>query len=450
MPIPLHHLIGLQNIALVCLNLFVLNCQVGGQDLAEIVDRIEAIEKQNNRLIQHVSDQQVIIDNLRKQLIGINEATDRQNVHIVELQESAFDIPSAPPRQSLGSSIHISGEAGVIFRVGEANTNFPNEEFRVDEARVFIEAQIAEKIYLFSELELFSRESNNSDLEIGELYIEFEEVLAIGDWDRAVNFRMGRLDIPFSEEYLKRDVMDNPLISHSVADFWGIDEGIEAFGELGDFSYVLAVMNGSHDRLRDFTSDKSVVARAGFDLTNQLHFGGSFMRTGEIDPEDEFLTELWFGNGFFRSIGSTSTTRFEVELAQLESTFAWQNGEIVWQNSDEIFHNVFSISEAKPFDLGYYKSKDNPKAVVFVKPGRVDVFCSIHSQMNCIVLVMPNPWFATSDRRGNYEIKNVPPGTYQLKAWHERLPPKYLEITVPEEGTIELDIVMGLSELPKF
>jgi plastocyanin len=145
-----------------------------------------------------------------------------------------------------------------------------------------------------------------------------------------------------------------------------------------------------------------------------------------------------------------------VTVAQQDGTFiphvipVASGTEIEWQNRDEIFHNVFSISEAKPFDLGYYKSTDNSKAVVFVKPGRVDVFCSIHSQMNCIVLVMPNPWFATSDRRGNYEIKNIPPGAYQLKAWHERLPPKYLEITVPKEGTIELDIVMGLSELPKF
>ena len=328
MPIPLQNLNRHQKTSWGCLFLFVLSCQLSGQDLAKILDRIEAIEKQNKLLIQQVGDQQAIIENLRKQLSGINETSDRQNEHIVELQETAFDIPSDSSRQSLGNSIHISGEAGVVFRAGEANTNFPNEEFRVDEARLFIEAQIADKTYIFSELELFSRETINSDLEIGELYIEFEEVLAIADWDRAVNFRMGRLNIPFGEEYLKRDVMDNPLISHSVADFWGIDEGIEAFGEMGNFSYVLALLNGSQDRLRDFTSDKSVVARAGFDLTNQLHFGGSFMRTGDIDPEKEVLTELWFGNGFFRSIGSESTTKFDVEIAQLESTFAWQNGEL--------------------------------------------------------------------------------------------------------------------------
>lgn len=123
---------------------------------------------------------------------------------------------------------------------------------------------------------------------------------------------------------------------------------------------------------------------------------------------------------------------------------------VLWPNRDDIFHNVFSISEARPFDLGYYKSKDDAKAVVFEKPGRIDVFCSIHSQMNCIILVMPNPWFSTTDRRGRYEIKDVPAGTYRLKAWHERLPAKYVEITVPEEGMVDLDIEMGLADLPKL
>ena len=123
---------------------------------------------------------------------------------------------------------------------------------------------------------------------------------------------------------------------------------------------------------------------------------------------------------------------------------------VSWPNRDDIFHNVFSISEARPFDLGYYKSEDGAKEIVFEEPGRVDVFCSIHSRMNCIILVMPNPWFSTSDRRGNYEIKHVPAGTYRIKAWHERLPTKYLEVTVPEEGTVELNIEMGLKDLPKY
>ena len=124
--------------------------------------------------------------------------------------------------------------------------------------------------------------------------------------------------------------------------------------------------------------------------------------------------------------------------------------EVEWPNEDDIFHNVFSISDTRPFDLGYYKKEDDAKVVVFDKQGRVDVFCSIHSKMNCIVLVMPNNLFSSTDKRGRYEIKNIPAGTYRLKAWHERLPSKYQEISIPESGVVEVDIVMGLADLPKI
>lgn len=124
--------------------------------------------------------------------------------------------------------------------------------------------------------------------------------------------------------------------------------------------------------------------------------------------------------------------------------------EVAWPNRDEIYHNVFSMSEVKPFDLGMYKSTDDAKRLVFEKSGQIDVFCAIHSEMHCIVLVLPNPWFAKSDRRGRFQIGEVPPGKYRLKAWHERLPAKFIDIEVPETGELTLDIEMGLAELPKF
>ena len=91
---------------------------------------------------------------------------------------------------------------------------------------------------------------------------------------------------------------------------------------------------------------------------------------------------------------------------------------VEWPNNDRIYHNVFSMSDAKQFDLGLYKGNPADKRVTFDKPGRVDVFCSIHSSMNCIVLVLANPYFATTDGNGDYKIQNVPPGKYKLKAWH--------------------------------
>lgn len=122
---------------------------------------------------------------------------------------------------------------------------------------------------------------------------------------------------------------------------------------------------------------------------------------------------------------------------------------VEWPNYDEILHNVFSLSEPKPFDLDLYKAPVL-KPVTFDKPGRVDVFCSIHTAMSCVVLVLENPYFAAADEKGRYVITNVPAGTYQLKAWHERLPAQVREIVVPESGEIKMDFVLGISGLPKL
>ena len=123
---------------------------------------------------------------------------------------------------------------------------------------------------------------------------------------------------------------------------------------------------------------------------------------------------------------------------------------VEWPNRDDIFHNVFSMSDAKQFDLGLYKGDPTNKCVIFDKPGRVDVFCSIHENMHCIVLVLENPYFASTDENGNYKISGVPPGTYKLKAWHERLPADEKEITVPASGEIKVDFTLGIKNLPQY
>jgi len=117
---------------------------------------------------------------------------------------------------------------------------------------------------------------------------------------------------------------------------------------------------------------------------------------------------------------------------------------VEWPNADDVFHNVFCMSETTPFDLGLYKHGDDAKSVVFPKTGRMDVFCSIHTKMNCVVLVLPNPWFARTNDAGYYSIQNVPAGTYKLRAWHERLPSKTKDIVVPATGEVQVDFVLGL------
>lgn len=122
---------------------------------------------------------------------------------------------------------------------------------------------------------------------------------------------------------------------------------------------------------------------------------------------------------------------------------------VEWPNYDEILHNVFSMSDSNPFDLDLYKAPE-VRRWTFDKPGRVDVFCSIHTAMSCVVLVLENPYYAAADEKGRYLIANVPAGKYQLKAWHERLPAQVQEIIVPENGEVKADFTLGIKGLPKL
>jgi plastocyanin len=123
---------------------------------------------------------------------------------------------------------------------------------------------------------------------------------------------------------------------------------------------------------------------------------------------------------------------------------------VEWPNNDDIFHNVFSMSDVKPFDLDLYKGNPPDKRVTFDKPGQVDVFCSIHANMHCVVLVLQNPYYAVAAGDGRYAITNIPPGAYKLKAWHERMPAQVKEITVPEQGELKVNFVLGITNLPKY
>jgi hypothetical protein len=122
---------------------------------------------------------------------------------------------------------------------------------------------------------------------------------------------------------------------------------------------------------------------------------------------------------------------------------------VEFPNDDPIFHNVYSKTDGSEFDLGLYKKGEQAHSYTFEKPGEVDIFCSIHARMNCIVLVLENPFFAVTDSRGHYSITNVPPGKYTLVAWQERLPKDSQTIEVPPTGDVpDVNFVLGPKNLP--
>jgi plastocyanin len=105
---------------------------------------------------------------------------------------------------------------------------------------------------------------------------------------------------------------------------------------------------------------------------------------------------------------------------------AIQTGAIVdFPNYDPIFHNAFSSFSGQVFDVGLYQP-GSTRGVEFKRSGIVRVFCNIHPTMSAVIVVLDTPWFGVSSASGAFEIRDPPPGEYQLRVFHERATEKTL------------------------
>ena len=91
---------------------------------------------------------------------------------------------------------------------------------------------------------------------------------------------------------------------------------------------------------------------------------------------------------------------------------------VEFPNLDDTYHNIFSYSAAKRFDLGRYRGDERPiPSEVFDTAGMVTLRCDIHEHMRAIILVLATPHFVLSDPAGAYRLEGLPAGRYLLKAW---------------------------------
>ena len=114
-------------------------------------------------------------------------------------------------------------------------------------------------------------------------------------------------------------------------------------------------------------------------------------------------------------------------------------GVVVFPNFDPIFHNAFSISPIKRFDLGKYP-RGQSRRVTFPKPGVVHVFCDIHANMAAYILVLPNRAFAQPDGFGEFELPNLPAGSYRVKVWHPDMPALERRVELQAKGVVHLNL----------
>ncbi len=134
------------------------------------------------------------------------------------------------------------------------------------------------------------------------------------------------------------------------------------------------------------------------------------------------------------------------QIAQKDMSFvptltAVQTGtKVEFPNNDDTYHNIFSYSPAKRFDLGRYRGDERPiPSVLFDKPGLITLRCDIHEHMRGLILVLDTPHFVTTDADGHYRLPGLPAGKYVLKAWVDSRTTREQPVELKNGSTLHVD-----------
>lgn len=114
-------------------------------------------------------------------------------------------------------------------------------------------------------------------------------------------------------------------------------------------------------------------------------------------------------------------------------------------NADDVYHNVFSLSQAAVFDLGRFP-KGQSRTRRFERPGLVKVYCHLHSQMSATILVLDHAFFTTPDLEGQFALDRIPPGHYTVVGWHERVGERTVGVDVRAGDTATVELSLPVEE----
>jgi plastocyanin len=166
-----------------------------------------------------------------------------------------------------------------------------------------------------------------------------------------------------------------------------------------------------------------IVTRGGvlapFPPVAVVYLEGSFPRAAELPVQQMVQKDLTFVNPL---LPVRLGTRVE------------------FPNLDDTFHNIFSFSPTKRFDLGRYSATERPiPSQVFDKPGLVTLRCDIHEHMRALILVLDTPHFTMTNAAGRFRLSGLPAGSYQLKAWVDSRTTHEKRVTIGASGKQQID-----------
>jgi plastocyanin len=154
------------------------------------------------------------------------------------------------------------------------------------------------------------------------------------------------------------------------------------------------------------------------------------------------LAVVYLDGNFSRPASLSMKEVAQKDLAFIPTLLPIERGtRVAFPNLDDTYHNIFSYSPIKRFDLGRYRPEERPiPSVVFDQPGLVTLRCDIHEHMRGLILVLNTPYFVMTDTAGRFRLDKLPPGHYTLKAWIDSRTTREKPVELRDGQTLHVDL----------
>jgi hypothetical protein len=183
------------------------------QDATDVKKELDELRAQNRLLQSQLQQQQEMINQLGRKFSDFQKTNEfRQSAP--PSSPSDADDRSSPPDKSKGfalGNVIISGEGGAGLFDTQKNGLYPNAPFRVDEARLFVDAPVWNDAYFYGQLDLITPQADDNGLYLGELYLQIENLAKYWNMDQLINLRIGQFYIPFGEEYQSLTILSSRI-----------------------------------------------------------------------------------------------------------------------------------------------------------------------------------------------------------------------------------------------
>ena len=154
------------------------------------------------------------------------------------------------------------------------------------------------------------------------------------------------------------------------------------------------------------------------------------------------LAVVYLEGSFPRASTPTLLQVIQKDMTFFPTLLALQaGGRVEFPNLDDSYHNIFSYSPAKRFDLGRYRPDERPiPSIIFGTPGLVVLRCDIHEHMRGLILVLDTPHFVQTDTEGRFQLTGLPAGQHTLKIWLDSRTTLARPVVLEDGKTLHLDV----------